>query len=78
MPGAIQSESDWRCLELCGEFAFDQVGVAAGITGCLARVGISLLVFSGYKTDYFFVKATNLKAARQALEGEGHRIVEPA
>ena len=68
-------ESGWRCLFLQGEFPFSAVGIASEVTRCLADVEVSVLVFSGYKTDYFFVQSQQLNDALTALKQNGHEIV---
>jgi len=69
------SKINWHCLELIGEFAFDTIGVAALVTGILAQSAISVLVMSGYKTDYFFVADYDLAASIKALSLAGHAVI---
>lgn len=70
-----ESESDWRCLAIVGQMAFSITGVAAEITARLAESDISVLVMSGYKTDYFFVKSEGLALAIEALTSVGHEVI---
>jgi hypothetical protein len=69
------SKISWRCLALMGEFAFDTVGIAAMVTGILAEASVSVLVMSGYKTDYFFISEHDLDAAITALSRVDHEVI---
>ena len=70
--GFEEVETGWRCIVINDQLLFNQVGIAAAITGSLAEAGISVLVVSGYKTDYFFVKAEVIKKTIDCLEDAGH------
>ena len=65
---------DWACFRIDADIPLDTVGVAAEVTGLLAAAGISVLVMSGYRTDYFFVRDTQRQRARDALIGGGHHV----
>ena len=67
-------ETGWRCLTIPGQMAFSETGVAAAITSSLAAAGISVLVMSGYKTDYFFVKSELLESGIRCLQQAGHLV----
>ena len=67
--------SGWRCFRIRGKLLFSEIGVAADITSNLARAAISVLVISGYKTDYFFIKADDLEGAMVCLRSVGHELV---
>lgn len=69
------SKISWRCLALIGEFAFDTIGVAAVVTGILAQARVSVLVMSGFKTDYFFISEPDLDASVKALSQAGHEVI---
>ncbi len=69
-----QAETGWHCIAIVGEMAFSVVGVAAAVTSVLAEAGISVLVMSGYRTDYFFVKSCAMSEAIKSLKAAGHRI----
>jgi len=76
IPPEVQAERGWRCFQVLGPLAFEQVGVLASVASPLADAGVSLFVVSTYDTDYIFVKARDLPAARAALRNAGHRIQE--
>jgi len=67
-------ESGWRCMTIPGQMAFSETGIAAAITTSLAATGISVLVMSGYKTDYFFVKSDLLDSGIRCLREAGHQV----
>lgn len=69
------SKISWRCLALLGEFAFDTVGVAALVTGILAQNSVSVLVMSGFKTDYFFIADHDMDVSVKALWRAGHEVI---
>ncbi len=70
--GSASVEQGWRCIVIDEQLEFDAIGIASAITGCLAREKISVLVMSGFKTDYFFVKQEVVVAACQCLALDGH------
>ena len=65
---------EWVCFRIDSEIPLDTVGVAAEVTGLLAAADISVLVMSGYRTDYFLVRHSQRQPARDALIGGGHRV----
>jgi len=65
-------ETGWRCVTIPGPMAFSETGVAAAVTSSLAAAGVSVLVMSGYKTDYFFVKSDLLDSGIRCLREAGH------
>jgi hypothetical protein len=67
-------ETGWRCMTIPGQMAFSETGVAAAITTSLADASISVLVMSGYKTDYFFVKSDLLDSGIRCLQEAGHQV----
>jgi hypothetical protein len=54
--------------------AFSETGVAAAVSSSLAAAGVSVLVMSGYKTDYFFVKSELLDSGVSCLRQSGHQV----
>ncbi len=72
--GFEEVETGWRCISIKGQLLFNEVGIAAAITGSLGAANISVLVMSGYKTDYFFVQADKMVDAISCLERAGHEI----
>jgi hypothetical protein len=73
--GFEEVETGWCCMTIPGQMAFSETGVAAAITTSLADAGISVLVMSGYKTDYFFVKSDLLDSGMRCLQEAGHQVV---
>lgn len=72
--GFEDAETDWRCMAVSGQLAFSETGIASVITSALADAGISVLVMSGYKTDYFFIKSDCLETGLQCLRIAGHQV----
>jgi len=70
VPPGLQMESGWRGLKLEGPFAFNQIGILAGILTPLALAGISILAVSTFDTDYVFVKNNQFEEAVKVLEIE--------
>lgn len=69
------AEGRWTVFKLRGPFAFDEVGIVAGLSGALAKAGIGIFVVSTYETDYILVKAENAAAAADLWRGQGHEVV---
>ncbi len=67
-------ETGWRCIFIKDQLMFNEIGIAANITGSLAAAAIGVLVMSGYRTDYFFIKADNLERAMSCLREAGHEL----
>ncbi|MCH7743160.1 MAG: ACT domain-containing protein [Proteobacteria bacterium] len=67
-------ETGWRCIFIKDQLPFNEIGIAAEITGSLAAAAISVLVMSGYRTDYFFIKADSLARAMSCLREAGHEL----
>ncbi|MDE2667435.1 MAG: ACT domain-containing protein [Acidobacteriota bacterium] len=65
---------DWACFRIDADIPLGAVGVAAEVTGLLAAADISVLVMSGYRTDYFLVRDSQRQPARDALIGGGHDV----
>ena len=69
-------ETGWRCICVKGQLLFNETGVAAEITGCLASAAVSVLVMGGYKTDYFFIQVDSLEPGISCLQEAGHEFVD--
>lgn len=67
-------ETGWRCMMIPGQMAFSETGVAGAITTSLADAAVSVLVMSGYKTDYFFMKSDFLDSGIRCLQAAGHQV----
>ena len=68
-------EPGWSVFKLAGPFAFDEVGIVAGLSRTLAEARIGIFVVSTYDTDYLFVADTALDAAVTSLKLAGHQFV---
>jgi hypothetical protein len=67
VPAGLQMEAGWCGLKLEGPFAFNEVGVLAGILTPLADAGISILAISTFDTDYVFIKSDRFEDALNIL-----------
>jgi hypothetical protein len=67
VPAGLQMEAGWCGLKLEGPFAFNEVGVLAGILTPLAAAGISILAISTFDTDYVFIKSDRFEDALNIL-----------
>jgi hypothetical protein len=76
LPTAQRVDEGWRCLALRGPFAFDETGILAALTGCLADAAIGVMAICTYDTDYLFVKEADLAGAVEALGRGGHEVKE--
>ena len=65
---------EWACFRIDADIPLGTVGIAAEVTGVLAAADISLLVMSGYRTDYFLVRDSQRQPARDALTAAGHHV----
>lgn len=74
VPAGVRAEGAWRALKLAGPIPLSAVGILASIAEPLARAGINLFAISTFDTDYVFVAADLLEAARLALSDAGHII----
>ena len=71
-PDGARVEAGWSCLEVVGPLDFQMVGVLAGLTDCLAAVGVSVFVLSTYDTDLILVREHDLVQAMAALAQSGY------
>jgi len=67
-------EGDWACLKVAGPLDFGLTGVLAGLSGTLARAGVSIFALSTYDTDYLLVKNDGLPQAVAALRDAGYAV----
>ena len=74
LPAAQHVDEGWRCLALGGPFAFDETGILAALTKCLAEEAIGVMPICTYDTDYLFVKEGNLERTIGALRRGGHQV----
>jgi uncharacterized protein len=69
-----KSEAGWAVMQVQGPFAFDEVGILAGISAVLANANVSIFAVSTFNTDYILVKDAQLKAVRAALTEAGYKV----
>lgn len=74
LPEGAQAEGGWRALKVRGPLPFDQVGIMASLSGCLAQAEVPIFAISTYDTDYLLVKESRVSEAIKALEEAGHRV----
>ncbi len=75
VPPGVERVEGWRALRVAGPLDMSAVGVLAGLSGCLARAGVSLLALSTFLTDYVLVRRADLGRALAALGAGGYRLV---
>ena len=73
---AMDSDDDWRALELLGPLHLSMVGIMADIGGVLAAAKVSIFVLSTFETDFFLVKDNKLNDAINALKAGGYSVRE--
>lgn len=73
---AIESDYDWRVLEVLGPLNLSMVGIMAEIGAVLAAAKISIFVVSTFETDYFLVKSNTLSKAVAALQKARYDIIQ--
>jgi hypothetical protein len=74
VPGDIEAERGWRCVQVQGAFDFSAAGVHASLAIPLAEADISVLAIATYATDYLLLKEQHVERALQVLEKAGHTI----
>ena len=71
---ADKIDGGWACFKLHGPFAFDEVGIVAGLSRTLADRKIGIFVISTFDTDYILVKQDYADAAAAAWRESGHQV----
>lgn len=71
VPAEVRAERGWRALEVEGPIDFEAVGVLHGLTGPLARAGISVFAIATFDTDVLLVREETLTRAVEALRASG-------
>src|SRR5712692_7262823 len=74
VPGDIEAERGWRCVQVQGAFDFSAAGVHASLAIPLAEADISVLAIATYATDYLLLKEQDVERALLVLEQAGHSI----
>lgn len=72
---SLESESNWRALEVLGPLGFSLTGILSNIAGVLAEKEISIFAISTFDTDYILVKQENLKKAVNSLRANDYLII---
>lgn len=75
VPADVRSDGEWRCLELCGPFAFDETGIVASVVAPLSAGGLGVFVVSTFDGDHLMVKAATFDRACALLAAAGHRFI---
>ncbi|MCW8108796.1 ACT domain-containing protein [Alteromonas ponticola] len=73
---SLDSDLEWRALELIGPLALSMVGIMAQIGDVLAKAKISIFIVSTFETDFFLVKNSKLADAIGALRKAGYTVIE--
>lgn len=76
VPPEVRAERGWRALEVVGPIDFQVVGLMHGLTGPLARAGISVFAVATFDTDLLLVREATLRRAVEALREAGYHIDE--
>ncbi|WP_414830551.1 ACT domain-containing protein [Alteromonas sp. H39] len=71
---SLESDPQWRALELLGPLHLSMVGIMAQIGAVLAEAKVAIFVVSTFETDFFLVKDKKLKAATEALRKNGYTV----
>jgi hypothetical protein len=72
---AIETDKDWRVMEVLGPLNLSMIGIMAQISQCLAQAEVSIFVVSTFETDYILVKNQQLEIAINALTSAGYEFV---
>jgi uncharacterized protein len=73
-PAGARVEDGWRAFQIEGPIPFAEIGVMAGLSGTLARAGVSVFAISTFDTDYVLVKEADLSRARAAVRDAGYAL----
>lgn len=71
---AIETDFDWRLMEILGPVNLSLVDIMSEISGVLASAKVSILVLSTFDTDFILVKDEQLQIATTALKKAGYRF----
>lgn len=74
--GALETDFDWRVLEVLGPLNLSLVGIMAEISNVLAKAKVSIFVISTFETDFILVKNEQLSSAQEALTRNGYKITK--
>jgi uncharacterized protein len=71
---AVRHVGNWRCIQVDGQLDFEQTGIIAGISGCLAANKIPIFALSTFDTDYFLVQHDAVGKSLQSLRDAGYIV----
>jgi hypothetical protein len=71
---SVETDFDWRVLEVLGPLNLTLVGIMSEISGVLAEAKVSIFVLSTFDTDFVLVKDAQLASAKDALVKAGYRF----
>lgn len=71
---SVDSDEDWRALELLGPLHLSMVGIMADIGKVMAQAKIAIFVVSTFDTDFFLLKNTKLNEAVRALRAADYKV----
>ena len=71
---SVDSDENWRALELLGPLHLSMVGIMAELGQVLAAVKVAIFVVSTFDTDFFLVKDNKLDDAVKALKKAGYTV----
>ena len=74
IPEMDRIDAGWTVFKLHGPFAFDEVGIVAGLSRPIADAGIGIFVVSTFDTDYLLIKTKDAAAAASLWRAQGHEI----
>ena len=69
---SVETDFDWRVLEVLGPLNLTLVGIMSEISGVLADAKVSIFVLSTFDTDFVLVKQNQLDTAINALTKAGY------
>ena len=72
--GMDRVDGGWSVFKLHGPFAFDEVGLVAGLSRPIADAGIGIFVVSTFDTDYLLVKQADTEKAAVVWREAGHEV----
>ena len=75
LPLGVQSERNWRILQVVGPLDFALTGILSALAAPLAEAGVSIFALSTFDTDYLLVKEEKLNQAKEVLVTEGFAFI---
>ena len=75
VPPGVQSNPDWRALQVMGPLDFSLTGILSALSTPLAQAKISIFAISTFDTDYLLVKDADLEKSIDTLRLAGQRVL---